>query len=132
VRFIGIDPSAAAVIEAHFGNPPWLRAVWDGPPPWQGPRGDLVVIVRDTNGKPIPDLFVTYIALNQAVPNDDPFPHYTDEDGRSVLENRPAGAYRITIEKREAASRDWIPLSEKTAVIPPDGKATLRFEVAGR
>ena len=37
VRFIGIDPSAAAEIEAHFGDPPWLRAVWDGPPPWEGP-----------------------------------------------------------------------------------------------
>ena len=132
VRFIGIDPSAAADIEAHFGDPPWLRAVWDGPPPWEGPRGDLVVIVRDTNGKPIPKVWVAYTALNKAVPNDDPFPHVTDADGRSVLENRPAGAYRITIEQTVAATDDWIVLGEKTAVIPPNGKATLRFEVAGR
>ena len=37
VRFTGIDPSAAGEIEAHFGDPPWLRAVWDGPPPWGAP-----------------------------------------------------------------------------------------------
>lgn len=132
VRFIGIDPSAAADIEAHFGDPPWLRAVWEGPPPWEGPRGDLVVIVRDTNGKPVPDLFVTYTALNQAVPNDDPFPHYTDEDGRCLLESRPAGAYRVTIQQRAAASDDWILLGEKTALIPPDGEGTVRFEVRDR
>ena len=42
VRFDG-PKAAAGAIEAHFGNPPWLRAVWNGPGEWTGPRGDLEI-----------------------------------------------------------------------------------------
>lgn len=44
----------------------------------------------------------------------------------------PRGRIGSTIEERVAASDDWIDLGEKTAVIPPDGRATVRFEVDPR
>jgi hypothetical protein len=53
VLFKGPDASAADAIEAHFGSPPWLRAIWYGPEEWTGPRGDLEIYVRDTAGRPV-------------------------------------------------------------------------------
>jgi hypothetical protein len=52
VDYIARTEAASGAIEAHFGNPSWLRAEWAGPPQWSGPTADLVLRIREANGRP--------------------------------------------------------------------------------
>lgn len=85
VRFISADRSikddfvsvhylgpieAVVPIEGHFGNPTWLRAEWDGPGPWTGPRGDLEIHVTDSAGRPVPNIWCELKTENRMVGNE--------------------------------------------------------------
>lgn len=129
VLFRGPDRAAAALIEAHFGAPPWLRAVYLGPLPWEGPRGDLRVVVFDRTGRPMPGVFVSYEAIDPAARFESPFANATGEDGTVLFEDLPAVAYRISIRLPRAEGEGWSELGERPAMIPPKGVATVRFDV---
>lgn len=93
VRFDG-PMAAAAQIEAHFGNPPWLRAVWNGPGEWAGARGDLEIYTTDSSGRPLSvDIDLSPVFPFQV--EDDDIGWRTDDRGHLLRTNLPAIAYHV-------------------------------------
>jgi hypothetical protein len=102
-NFVSVDylgPAAAAqVIEGHFGDPTWLVAERQGPLPWAGPRGDLVIVVVDQDGKPVPGLWCEFVAEDPEAGNPGEDIFGTDDSGRCIIPNLPAVAYRVTLHR---------------------------------
>lgn len=119
-------PEAKQLIEQHFGNPTWLQAEWDGPLPWQGPRADLAITVRDTSGRPVPGLWCDVIRLDPMASDPGEEIISTDTAGTCVLEDRPAVLYGV--ELREP-SRD--PNSNRAYELTPVLEFEIMLEVGG-
>lgn len=125
--FVSVDylgPVAAEeLIEAHFGNPTWLDVERQGPLPWTGPRGNLVIDVVDQNGRPVPGLWCQFVAEDPeaASPGEDIFG--TDDSGRCSLANLPAVAYRITLH-RFVENDHYEHIKEFRVVLSPGGTTT--------
>lgn len=127
VRFDGHDPGAAQAIESHFGDPPWLRAVWNGPGDWTGPRGDLLVVTVDSAGRPVPDVSVFFEPQDIRVPGDGDLGWTTGSDGRLMRSNLPAVTYRLrAVDKIDEVLTT---LGEVRVTVPPDGRTSVRLLV---
>lgn len=124
VDFIGPREEAASVIEAHFGNPSWLRAEWIGPPPWPGPRANLVIKITDSRGRPVPNIRCDVTTDNQMV---------GDEFGDSLIGTGPAGicelknvpAVRYLVRLHALVDNDHYdpnPVKEFGVLLTPAGK----------
>lgn len=122
VDFLGPE-DAAQVIEDHFGDPTWLEADRQGPLPWAGPRGNLVVVVVDQNGKPVPGLWCQFVSEdpNAAEGGEDIFG--TDKTGRCQIPNLPAVAYRIVLH-RFVDEDHYEPIKQFRVVLAPGGTTT--------
>lgn len=90
---------AAAVIEAHYGSPSWLKAEREGPLPWVGPRGDLVIVVTDAGGRPIAQLWCDLASDDPRVKLGGETPITTDRNGQCIFRNMPAVAYQLTLHR---------------------------------
>lgn len=98
VDFVGRSEDAASAVEAHFGNPTWLRAEWAGPPPWTGPLADLVIKVTDSRGRPVPGLWCEVVSEDPRVRTGSDTLFGTDSDGICEgTRNLPAVAYQIRL-----------------------------------
>ncbi len=95
VRFESRDPALVVAIRAHLGDPAWIELQWKAPP-WDGPRGDLVIRVVDKLGQPVRGMSCLWEAQ-------DPFAagigavNRTNRDGRCSLTGIPAVEYLIEI-----------------------------------
>jgi hypothetical protein len=126
VRFDGLMAKAAA-IEAHFGNPPWLRAVWNGPGEWTGARGDLEIYTRDAAGRPVPSLEIYMRSEDERVDADPGYGIGTDESGHLLRKNLPAVAYLV--QAFTGYDDERIQVAEGRVIIPPNGRATIRLVI---
>lgn len=127
VRFDGHDPGTAQTIEAHFGDPTWLRAVWNGPGDWTGHRGDLLVMTVDSAGRPVPDVSVFFEPQDIRVPGDGDLGWATGSDGRLLRANLPAVTYRVrAVEKIDEV---LVTLGEVRVAVPPGGRTAVRLLV---
>jgi hypothetical protein len=122
--FVSVDylgpPEAAQRIEGHFGDPTWLVAERQGPLLWEGPRGNLVIVVVDQVGKPVPGLWCEFVARDPAAVEGGEDIFGTDEDGRCIIPNLPAVSYRITLHRFVADDR-YEPIISFDAVLAPGG-----------
>ncbi len=123
VLFKGPDASAAAAIEAHFGNPPWLRAVWYGPEEWTGARGDLVIFARDAADRPVAGLTIGLVSLDERVRSGE-LAWMTNKDGRRILvKNLPAVFYLVRA--TDYVGGELVVLGEARVLIDPNGRTTV-------
>ncbi len=124
VDFTGPDEAAVAAIEDHFGNPTWLKALWDGPPRWAGPRADLVIKLRDTNGRPVRNVWCDVLPEDQRAirefQNDSFFG--AGDDGICALTNFPVVAYKVRLHTWvDNDHYDPHPIKEFRVVLSPAG-----------
>lgn len=126
VRFDG-PKAAAGAIEAHFGNPPWLRAVWNGPGEWTGARGDLEIVTTDAAGDPVPLLEIDVHSEDERVDASGGVGRGTDERGYVLLRNYPAVVYLVRAFKRVGDER--VPVAEGRIRVVGNGRTTLRLIV---
>lgn len=123
VDYMARTEAPSATIEAHFGNPSWLRAVWAGPPPWNGPSGDLTIRIRDAGGRPgigircdirpqNPDAGVD---LGEVV-------YATDMEGVCTAKHIPAVKYRIRLFRWMQNHEERIPIDDLLVALPPAGR----------
>ena len=125
-RFDGPDPAAAGAIEAHYGNPPWLRAVWNGPGEWTGARGDLDVYTTDPAGRPVPDLDIDFAAVDPfRVDGNAGFGLGTVKEGHLLRENMPAVAYLVRA-SRWIGDR-YVAVGEGLVTVPANGRTAIRL-----
>ena len=96
VRYRG-QKEAGALIAKHFGDPPWLKTDWDGPLPWEGPQADLVITIKDANGRPVKDVWVELLSVDPRVEVRGDAVFGTGADGICVLKNIPAVAYQVKL-----------------------------------
>ncbi len=123
-------PEAEQLIEQHFGDPTWLQAEWDGPLPWQGPRADLNITVRDSSGGAVPGLWCDIIPVDPMVGDPGEEIIATDARGTCVLENRPAALYRVQLREpsRDSNSNttyELTPVMEFEVMLEAGGTATV-------
>ena len=98
VDYMARTEAPSAAIEAHFGNPPWLRAEWAGPPPWTGPRADLVLRIRDEEGRPGIGIRCDIQPHDEDVGVDlGEVVYATDTAGVCQAKNIPAVTYRVRL-----------------------------------
>lgn len=126
VKFQG-RPEAVRLIEEHFGDPTWLVADRQGPLPWQGPRGDLVIAVRDEAGAPVPGLWCEFVSEDPEAAEGGEDIFGTGDDGRCVLRNLPAVAYQITLH-RFVDDDHYEPIKTFRVVLAPGG-TTIPMDV---
>jgi hypothetical protein len=83
-------------IESHFGSPAWLLARWEGPGEWKGPRGDLLIQVRDAAGRPVRDVWCELISEDRRhVVQTGDISFGTGPSGDCAFPNMPAIAYLV-------------------------------------
>jgi hypothetical protein len=126
VRFNG-DPDRAGVIEQHFGDPPWLRAVWNGPLPWTGPRGDLLVVVTDALGNPGAGLDVRITPVDASVSAPAGVAYTTDSEGQSLRQNLPAVSVRVQVLRR--VGEEFRTIGTSVTAVRPDERTVMRITV---
>ena len=124
VDFVGPTEGAAAAIVAHFGSPTWLRAEWQGMGLWAGPRGDLLIRVTDTTGRPVAnvrcDIHPEDPRADAEFSGDLLFG--TGEAGICDFKDVPAVAYRVGLHKLIGDHYDPDPVKEFRVVVTPPGK----------
>jgi hypothetical protein len=101
VRYDG-DPEAVDVIVDHFGSPSWLQVKWQGPLPWTGPVGGLIVTAVDIRGRPVSGLGCDFEPDDRTAVfwTDDLY--FTRENGQCGFPTGlPAVEWRIEIEARD-------------------------------
>lgn len=126
VDFVGPTEDSARVVREHFGNPTWLRTTRH-PPPWEGPRGDLLIKVINSRGQPVPGLWCEVIPQDPRVPHGSETIFGTGPDGICQgTSNLPAVAYRVLL-------HEWIdndhydpePVAELPVSLPAAGKTVV-------
>jgi len=122
VRFDGPAASASA-IEAHFGNPPWLRAVWNGPGEWTGARGDLEVYTTDAVGRPVPLLEIDVISQDERIDADPGYGIGADEHGHLLRKGLPAVVYLVRAFRGSGDER--VQVAEGRVIVPPNERASI-------
>ena len=127
-RFNGPDPAVAEAIEAHYGSPPWLRAVWNGPGEWAGPIGELEIYTTDAQGLPVPDVDIEVDAENPyEVDVSGGVGWMTDSQGYLLRDNMPAVDYRVKAFRWIGAER--VPVAEAAVSVPANDRIQLRLVV---
>jgi hypothetical protein len=125
VRFRSPDPGDAVAIREHFDEAEWMELEWMAPP-WDGPKGGLVVMVVDPSGRPLPHLMCNYAAEDpRASAAEGEVP--TGEDGTCKMPNLPAVSYRIEIGV-PIEDTDKI-VAETRAVVRPESSTVVRVTV---
>jgi hypothetical protein len=71
----------------------------DGPLPWTGPRGDLIVDVVEADGSPAIDVQCDAIADDPEAHEGSAIPFRTDAFGRCLLQGLPVGSYEVVLER---------------------------------
>jgi hypothetical protein len=127
--FIGKDPEAASAISDHFANPPWLTVHWQGPPPWTGPRGNLVIHVVDQNGKSLENFACVPQSQDRLASLGD-VASSTGPDGICRFKDLPAVSYRIEL----VGPKQGVGVVHATgaAAVSDGGTATVRIQVDTR
>ena len=125
--FVSVDylgpAEAAQLIEDHFGAPTWLVADRQGPLPWEGPRGNLSLLIVDEAGNPVPGLHVEVVPddPNAAQGGEDVFG--TDDAGRCLLKDLPAVPYHVTLLEFVNDDHD-VPIDHSASCSPPVAAAS--------
>jgi len=112
---------AIGLIEARF-RAPWLETEWNGPLPWDGPRGDLRITVVDQAGQPVPRAWCRVQPADpDSVRQADSPVVATDDGGVCRLNNYPAVAYQVSIHQYIGNDRfDPDPIIEFSVVLRPN------------
>jgi hypothetical protein len=123
IHYLG--PKEAAIpIEAHYGNPTWVKAESSGNLPWTGPRGDLVLSVSYSRGDPVPGIWCDFNPQDPRAEEGAEGLFATGANGQCLILNIPAVAYRITL-KRFVDSNHYESLTEVRAVVVPGGRTVV-------
>jgi hypothetical protein len=122
----GLEP----VILAHFGDPPWLQAEWDGPLPWDGPRADLHIKVTDGDGQLVTAVRCEFEAIDPMVNVSSALPFGTGDDGVCRLDGFPVGEYQIRLHVWNEAegAYDDDPIRTLNVILEPEG-TTAQVEI---
>lgn len=123
VDYMARTDAPSAVIEAHFGSPSWLRAEWAGPPPWNGPRADLVLRIRDEQGRPGIGIRCDIqphdenggVDLGEVV-------YATDDTGVCQANNIPAVTYRVRLFRWVQDHEERVRIDDLRVALPPAGR----------
>ncbi len=126
VRYFGPEEAASSISD-YYGNPPWLAVERDGPLPWLGPRGDLVIDVVDAHGGPMPGVECGFRPLDPDAEEGGAMPYGTDERGRCILRNLPAVRYEITLSQQVADDR--VEVRRRLEVALPPGGRLIRVQL---
>jgi hypothetical protein len=118
VRYLG-PQDAGPLIEAHFGNPSWIRAQRDGPLPWTGATGDLVIDVVEADGRPVRDVWFSFDSEHSEVVVNSALPITTNTEGRCVVKRLPAVAYLVRM--KVLVDEQFLPLKEFRVELEPGG-----------
>jgi hypothetical protein len=97
VRYLAANDRVGPLILAHFGNPSWMRVQWEGPLPWQGPRGTLVIRVMDAIGRPVVGATCETSPIDPSVDADMGVAFVTNKEGTCTIKNLPATAFKVGI-----------------------------------
>jgi hypothetical protein len=123
VDYMARTEAASAAIEAHFGNPSWLRAEWAGPPPWNGPRADLVLRIRDANGRPGVGIRCDIQPHDETVGVDfGEVVYATDTAGVCKAKNIPAVTYRVRLFRWVQDHEERVHIDDLRIALPPAGR----------
>lgn len=88
------------LISGHFGRPSWLQVQWAGPGPWNGPRGDLVVQIRDARGGPVGGVWCELIPNDRRADEGFGETLFTaGDDGNCIIKNLPAVGYEVRLHR---------------------------------
>ena len=123
-RFDG-PVGAAGAIEAHYGNPPWLRAVWNGPGEWTGARGDFDVYTVDPAGRPVPYVEIDLASVDPFLVDTGAIGWRTNKRGHLLRENMPAVAYRVRAFQWIGDER--VAVGEALVTVPANGRTAIRL-----
>ena len=105
---------AAAEIEAHYGHPSWLKAEREGPLPWVGARGDLVIVVTDAAGRPM-QVWCDLSSEDPRVKLGGELRNMTDRNGLCSFRDMPAVAYQLTL--HQFVNDDYEPIHHERFVV---------------
>jgi hypothetical protein len=118
------DPKVVLAIREHFGDPGWLDIKWF-PTEWDGPRGELVVLVQNQDGEPLPHMRCAFTPEDPSVLGEGT--GYSNEDGRCTLPRLPAVSYVIEI-AAPTGETDTV-VAAKRADVVPDTSTVVRVVV---
>lgn len=95
--------NVAERIAQHYVSPSWLDVEWQGPLPWTGPRGALIVRAIDSAGKPVSGLLCDARPTDSAVQYSIGVALLTDEQGMCTFTSVPAATFIaiVTDERHE-------------------------------
>jgi hypothetical protein len=111
------------IILARFGDPPWLRAEWDGPLPWEGPRADLHIKVTDSDGQVVTRVRCDHHAIDPMVDASGATLSGTDDDGVCRFDDFPVAEYQIRLHEWIEAEGmyDDDPIRTLHVILEPEG-----------
>jgi hypothetical protein len=95
VVFRGPNQDMASLVEEHLGS--WTTASWQGPLPWNGPVGDLVLSLVDDSGRPVPQVWCDLVSADPRVQVAEGPPVGSDAAGRCTFDDYPAVAYTVAL-----------------------------------
>jgi hypothetical protein len=123
VDYMARTDVASPAIEAHFGNPSWLRAEWAGAPPWSGPRADLAIRIRDEESRPGIGIRCDIQPHDKNVGVDlGNVVFGTDTAGVCKAKNIPTGTYRVRLFRWVQGHEERVSIDDLQVVLPTAGR----------
>ena len=93
IRYEAASDALDEQIVEHYGEPPWLRAEWEGVLPWRGPTGSLEIRAIDNAGRPRAGILCDARPVDPVAQYSVGVAIVTDVDGTCTLPNVPAASF---------------------------------------
>lgn len=103
VRYLASGREVETSILERYRNADWLLPEWDGPLPWVGPTGGVVIRVVDPAGSAVVGVYCTVTPVDRLVPNGEAL-WTTDAGGRCRIGRLATVVYEIEIRREPGDS----------------------------
>jgi hypothetical protein len=112
------------IVISHFDAAGRMTVETEGPLPWQGPRGDVIVVARDPAGDPVPNLDC---ALEPSDPNAEKGLLVSGDDGRCHF--RRVAAIDTSVVLRGRVGQEVLVFGRGRITVRPGGTVELTIMV---
>ncbi len=119
VHYIGHGPELDPAVRSALGGGDWILPRWQGPLPWSGSRGHLMIRAVDDRGRAVVGASCAAHPVDPAVNADDAIAYGTNDQGECLIQNYPAARYIVTV-TLEFADGTKVE-AKRRAVIPAGG-----------
>jgi hypothetical protein len=129
LRYQGGDGKEADAIFDRYGRPDWLEVRWEGPGPWTGATGTLIITAKDRTGRTVADADCVVDPVDPLVTYETGVALHTNAQGVCRLRFVPAVDVRVKVWWPGQPYRED-PAAKKRVTVPPNGKVPVTVVLA--